>query len=668
MFPAAPVVPSTGFGGPLGGRLSRQVSLAREQQRALHGQLEEGEEGEEEDREALQSAGVVVGVQGGLQGESSRHCSDPPAFPVLSSLAPRTPSRGGAGPNSQSITVVTAATAVTAAGMSSLGIQQAGGQTSKHWDWLEAKKGHKAGSSSQPPPRPSQPVSQLQGMPHVTIELAEDPVPQGMRAGMGKEEDAEAPDLTSSIAGGVASAGAAPPSCTSPAAAAAAGWSVDAASAASLGLWQGPGKSRRASTSYVPTGAGVPLGLSPSAHHGASAAGKAVGKAGSKQLAARQPQLIFRGLRVRMGCVCGVTAADVHAAKSSGRVRYGGEALKVATAISSAATGGQILIPQPALDRMLSEGAVRERARGRKSLFNKDSHAESGYESGGASVAGGRGRKSIGSPPSAWAAAFLASPAGAAFGASFAGAAPHLGGAAAGDATAEAALEGGSVRGGASCPASPRAGRAKEKGQKDLLPAGAIVAYAGDHHLDMAEGLPAQASEAAAAQAAAAAAPGTVQGAVAAAGSPKGGSSSGTCPGPNSNSKQQETVGHLSTSPQPKTRRASLFQALRPGLVQEAPQRRPWALYQVVPEVAFARLAYLPPPTSLQTLRAGVHAAPVCNAAFAFVHVVGAQQLLRSNLDRLQVCGGGRRGVRTNSSLSSPGSGLLCSQVEARMR
>lgn len=78
--------------------------------------------------------------------------------------------------------------------------------------------------------------------------------------------------------------------------------------------------------------------------------------------AGAQQQLVFRGLRVRMGAHVGLqSTAEMHQSRAAGgRVRYTGVPLKIATAVSSAACGGAVLLSQAALKRLIADANLGE--------------------------------------------------------------------------------------------------------------------------------------------------------------------------------------------------------------------------------------------------------------------------------------------------------------------
>ncbi|GFR47041.1 hypothetical protein Agub_g8726, partial [Astrephomene gubernaculifera] len=73
--------------------------------------------------------------------------------------------------------------------------------------------------------------------------------------------------------------------------------------------------------------------------------------------------LVYRGLRVRMGCACRLLRrTDVSQNQASGRMQYSGPALRLAKAVADAANGGMVLLSDCTYDSLCNEGAVASKA------------------------------------------------------------------------------------------------------------------------------------------------------------------------------------------------------------------------------------------------------------------------------------------------------------------
>ncbi|GFR47039.1 hypothetical protein Agub_g8724 [Astrephomene gubernaculifera] len=73
--------------------------------------------------------------------------------------------------------------------------------------------------------------------------------------------------------------------------------------------------------------------------------------------------LVYRGLRVRMGCACRLLRrTDVSQNQASGRMQYSGPALRLAKAVADAANGGMVLLSDCTYDSLCNEGAVVSKA------------------------------------------------------------------------------------------------------------------------------------------------------------------------------------------------------------------------------------------------------------------------------------------------------------------
>jgi len=292
-----------------------------------------------------------------------------------------------------------------------------------------------------------------------------------------------------------------------------------------------------------------------------------------------QRQLIFRGLRVRMGIHAGVySPSEVHTSETAGgRVRYSGLPLKIATAVSTAACGGGVLLSQAALNRYLAaqEDEGQEPGRSRPSAAD-----------------GLKGMLGVAKVPERKRSAQSAG---------------------------DSATSGAAGRGG---------GGFSEATAKKV-----VIAYSGDHLLEDLEGVHGGAH---------ALLPGsTLQAPGWSAARRRRGSALGPA-SLSTHNRRRSIEGPASGV----NRRRSIEMS---AAVTDAGTGGPvpltvWPLYSLVPERAFARMAYLAPPVSRRALRLGVADAPVAAPAFCFLYVAGAQALLaeqavgaRKALDALQL-------------------------------